>query len=233
MSMDKEDYKDIRHQYHPISGILHVSVIDIIKILAVSKDPRNYWKTLKNRLKATHLELVTKCNQLKMRSSDGKMYLTDTLDSDNCLLLIQQISPTQTGNFRKVFNQLQDKNKVLEDTEIELSTDNKEAKEIKIDLYKKKGLLIIQTLLAGADKNDISIIASCKNILIQSKIIQTQNTEVANYSTKEISFGKYMREVVLPEEIEVDKIETFYNHGLLEIHLPIADKSYTKIIKIR
>ena len=39
---------------------------------------RNYWKVLKNRLKEEGSQLVTNCNQLKMRSpKDGKRYSTD------------------------------------------------------------------------------------------------------------------------------------------------------------
>jgi hypothetical protein len=45
------------------------SVVDIIAILSQSKDARNYWKVLKNRLKNEGSEVVTKCNQLKMPAS--------------------------------------------------------------------------------------------------------------------------------------------------------------------
>ncbi|MDR1726114.1 MAG: Fic family protein [Bacteroidales bacterium] len=58
------------------------SVVDVIASLKISENPRNYWKVLKNRLKNSGSQLVTKCNQLKLTSSDGKKYLTDTLDMD-------------------------------------------------------------------------------------------------------------------------------------------------------
>ncbi len=233
MYMNKEVYKEIRHQFDPVSGVLYVSIVDIIKLLGVSTDPRNYWKTLKNRLKNTHLELVTECNQLKMRASDGKMYLTDTIDSDNCLQLIQHISPRRVIEFRKVFNQIQDDGRFFGYTEIELSTEDRNLHQIKLDLFKKNNVLIIYALLAGVEKNDISITVSCKNILIESKIIPPQNISKDAYTTSELVFGKYSREISLPEEIEIDKIETLYSHGLLEIRLPIWDKSYTRIIKIK
>lgn len=47
---------------------------------------------LKNRLKAEGSELVTKCNQLKMLASDGKLYLADTVDTNVMLQLVQSIS---------------------------------------------------------------------------------------------------------------------------------------------
>lgn len=233
MYMDKIDYKEIRHQFDHTSGVLYVSIVDIIKLLGVSTDPRNYWKTLKNRLKNTHLELVTKCNQLKMRANDGKMYLTDTTDSDNCLLLVQQISPNKVRECRKIFTDIQKDTQILEDKEIKLSTVERNSHQIKLDLFKRNNVFIINALLAGAEKNDISIIASSKNILIESKTMPPQNIKNGAYAISELMFGKYSREIDLPEEIEIEKIETFYSNGLLEIRLPILDKSYTRIIKVK
>ncbi len=56
------------------------SVVDIVGAITKSTNPNNYWKVFKSRLKKSAPELVTKCNQLKLISSDGKRYSTDTLD---------------------------------------------------------------------------------------------------------------------------------------------------------
>ena len=49
------------------------SVVDVIKALTESKNPRHYWAVLKSRLKEEGSELVTDCDQLKMRSSESKI----------------------------------------------------------------------------------------------------------------------------------------------------------------
>ena len=54
-------------------------VVDVVGILADSEYPRNYWKVLKHRLNKEGSELVTLCNQLKLKSGDGKEYETDTI----------------------------------------------------------------------------------------------------------------------------------------------------------
>lgn len=69
----------------------YFSVVDIIGILSGSSDPRNYWKVLKNRLNKEGSEVVTKCNQLKMRASDGKLYLTDVADVETIFRLVQSV----------------------------------------------------------------------------------------------------------------------------------------------
>ena len=56
------------------------SIVDVVGVLTDQPDiehARNYWKVLKHRLKKEGNESVTNCNQLKLRSSDGKSYKTD------------------------------------------------------------------------------------------------------------------------------------------------------------
>jgi len=52
----------------------YFSVIDVVGVLSESEDPKNYWKVLKHRLKKECAEAVTICNQLKLKSIDGKFY---------------------------------------------------------------------------------------------------------------------------------------------------------------
>ena len=49
----------------------YVSVVDIVRILTDSKNPRHYWNVLKGRLKDEGNETVTNCDQLKLKAQDG------------------------------------------------------------------------------------------------------------------------------------------------------------------
>jgi uncharacterized protein involved in high-affinity Fe2+ transport len=49
------------------------------------------FRNVKTRLKKEGSQLVTKCNQLKMLSSDGKYYKTDVADTEQIFRLIQSI----------------------------------------------------------------------------------------------------------------------------------------------
>ena len=76
------------------------SIIDIVAILTDSDNPRKYWSVLKTRLKKEGSELATNCSQLKMRSSDGKKYLTDVADTEQILRLIQSIPSKKAEPFK-------------------------------------------------------------------------------------------------------------------------------------
>ncbi len=81
----------VRRHWDEGKELWYFSIVDVISILSESIDGRNYWKVLKHRLKEEGSEVVTKCNQLKMRSADGKFYLTDVADTATLLRLIQSI----------------------------------------------------------------------------------------------------------------------------------------------
>ena len=77
-------------------------VVDIISALTESNNPRNYWNTLKRRMtEEEKSELYAKCVQLKMKSQkDGKSYLTDTLDTQGILRLIESIPSPKAEPFK-------------------------------------------------------------------------------------------------------------------------------------
>ena len=85
---------NIRRIYDDKTETWFFSVVDVVQALIEQPDyqaARNYWKVLKNRLVAEGSQLVTNCNQLKKRATDGKMRLTDVANAETLLRLIQSV----------------------------------------------------------------------------------------------------------------------------------------------
>lgn len=80
------------------------SVVDVVAVLTDQPDyqlARNYWKVLKSRLVKEGNQLVSNCNQLKMRSpKDGKRYKTDVADTEQILRIIQSIPSPKAEPFK-------------------------------------------------------------------------------------------------------------------------------------
>ena len=94
------EQKQVRSVWNSEREKWYFSIVDVVGILTNSQNPNNYWKVLKNRLKKEGSELVTKCNQLKMESSDGKFYKTDVADTEQLFRLIQSIPSPKAEPFK-------------------------------------------------------------------------------------------------------------------------------------
>ncbi|HBE90527.1 MAG: antirepressor [Candidatus Andersenbacteria bacterium RIFCSPHIGHO2_12_FULL_46_9] len=93
----------IRRHWDEDKELWYFSIVDVIAALTEQPDHKraqSYWTTLKNRLKQEGSEVVTKCDQLKMRASDGKYYLTDAADTEAMLRLIQSIPSPNAEPFK-------------------------------------------------------------------------------------------------------------------------------------
>ena len=100
------------------------SVLDVVAILTDQPDykkVRNYWKWLKNKLVAEGSQLVSHTNQLKMKSTDGKKYFTDVIDTEQVFRLVQSIPSKNAEPFKvwlaEVANQRLDQ---LQDPELSI-----------------------------------------------------------------------------------------------------------------
>jgi BRO family, N-terminal domain len=124
--------KQVRSIWSEEEDKWYFSVIDIISILTESERPRKYWSDLKSKLKKEGSELSEKIGQLKMKSEDGKMRITDIADTEQLFRLIQSIPSPKAEPFKlwiaKVARERMDE---IEDPEIGI--------ERLLETYLKKG----------------------------------------------------------------------------------------------
>lgn len=79
------------------------SALDIIGALTSQTDytkNRNYWKWLKNKLNQEGSEVVSITNQLKLKAPDGKLRITDVLDTHQIFRIIQSIPSKKAEPFK-------------------------------------------------------------------------------------------------------------------------------------
>jgi BRO family, N-terminal domain len=95
--------QQVRTAWDEQSEMWWFSVLDIITILtdqADYKKVRSYWKWLKIRLKTEGSEVVSITNQLKLKAPDGKMRLTDVIDTEQVFRIIQSIPSKKAEPFK-------------------------------------------------------------------------------------------------------------------------------------
>ncbi|MCI9110528.1 MAG: phage antirepressor protein [Bacilli bacterium] len=93
--------KEIRSIWDDEKEEYYFSVVDVISVLTESKIPRRYWTDLKNKLVEEGSQLYENIVQLKMKSKkDGKNYLTDVLDTEGILRLIESVPSPNAEPFK-------------------------------------------------------------------------------------------------------------------------------------
>ena len=78
----------------------YFSVVDVVGVLTNSNIPKRYWSDLKKRLTDEGSELYEKIVRLKLKAQDGKMRITDTLDTKGILRLIESIPSPKAEPFK-------------------------------------------------------------------------------------------------------------------------------------
>ena len=86
------DGKTIRRVYDEKTETWWFSVIDVVQVLTDSENARDYWFTMKLRVKSEDgSELSTLCRQLKLPAADGKQRLTDVANAESLLRIVQSV----------------------------------------------------------------------------------------------------------------------------------------------
>lgn len=79
----------------------YFSVVDVVGVLTDSENPRRYLSDLKRKLKKEGSEVYENIVQLKLKSADGKMRLTDVATSEQMFRIIQSIPSPKAEPFKQ------------------------------------------------------------------------------------------------------------------------------------
>lgn len=134
----------------------YFSIVDVVAVLTDAKDydtARNYWKVTKKRLNDEGSQLVTDCNQLKLKSpKDGKRYKTDVATAEQLFRVIQSIPSPKAEPFKLWLAQV-GRERIEETIDPELTIDRA------LETYQKKGYStdwIHQRLLSIRVRNELT-----------------------------------------------------------------------------
>ncbi len=91
--------------------------------------------------------------------------------------------------------------------------------QLMIDLYQTEDDLFLQAPIAGVEPEDLEIEFERDTLTIKGER-KNPAPEDADFITKECYWGKFSRQIILPVEIDPNKIEASFQKGILIIKLP-------------
>ena len=111
--------------------------------------------------------------------------------------------------------------------------DDYEEGQLSIDVYQTDKAIIVKSTIAGVRTEDIDISINNDMLTIRGKREMNEEIKEENYLYKECYWGSFSRSVILPVEIEEDKIDALLENGVLTIILPKSKSSKHISIKVK
>jgi HSP20 family protein len=87
----------------------------------------------------------------------------------------------------------------------------------RLETYRKDNEYIVRLDLPGVDPKDVHVQAEGSVLSVSGE----RKTEQQGGGYRETFFGKFERRIALPQGVEPDKIVARYEHGVLEIQVPL------------
>jgi len=89
-----------------------------------------------------------------------------------------------------------------------------------VDMFERKGQLVIRADLPGLAKEDVKIEITDSDITIEGQRKSEKEEKKEGYYRSERSYGSFRRTLPLPEGVKTDRAKASFKDGLLEIEMP-------------
>ncbi len=104
--------------------------------------------------------------------------------------------------------------------------------QLSVDVYEDGDDIVIKSTIAGIKSEDIDISINNEMITIKGRRQQSDSVTEDNYYYQECYWGGFSRSIILPVEIQADKVDASLKNGVLKIILPKAKKSKSVSVKV-
>jgi HSP20 family protein len=91
----------------------------------------------------------------------------------------------------------------------------------------------LRVALPGVNPDEVQITAQGNTLTISGEHEASEDNEQADYLLREFSFKRFERTVILPEGVDVGKINAEYGNGVVEITAPLSETALPRRIEIK
>lgn len=93
------------------------------------------------------------------------------------------------------------------------------------DVYETEDALVVKMAISGVRSEDISVTITGDTLTISGKRQDSSNHKKLCFYLMEIRYGYFERSIVLPKNIDANRIEASYKDGFLQITIPKAEEA--------
>jgi HSP20 family protein len=99
-----------------------------------------------------------------------------------------------------------------------------------VEIYEAPGELVLLADLPGVSKENLELDVDDGTLTIHAK---AEHTVPGEPIYREYELGSFFRQFELSDEIDTDKIKAEMKHGVLMLHLPMAEKAKPKQVEVK
>ena len=102
-----------------------------------------------------------------------------------------------------------------------------------VDIEESNGNLVVKAELPGMKKDDIKVSVHDNVLSVSGERRQEKETKEKTFHRVERYYGKFMRSIALPKEVNADTIKATYKDGVLNITLQKPESMKPKDIDVK
>lgn len=111
--------------------------------------------------------------------------------------------------------------------------DLEEEGQLAVDVFQDRDNVIIKSTIAGVEPEDVDITFDNDMITIRGKRHQDSQVREDDYFYQECYWGSFSRSIILPVEVDSEKIQATIRNGVLTISLPKIKNQKESHIQVR
>jgi len=110
--------------------------------------------------------------------------------------------------------------------------EEEEEGELLVDVYQEGNNVVIRSTVAGVRPEDIDIDINNDMITIRGKRKESSVIDEGDYFYKECYWGSFSRSIILPCEVQANKVKAALKDGVLTVVLPKSLKEKTVKVNV-
>ncbi len=102
----------------------------------------------------------------------------------------------------------------------------------RLDIIDRDKELFVRGELPGVEKDDIEVTIAGNRLLIEAEREFEEEDKKEEFYRHELGYGKFIRTIALPEEVDVESVHAELKDGILEITLPKVRAAERHTVKV-
>jgi HSP20 family protein len=93
-----------------------------------------------------------------------------------------------------------------------------------IEVFEREGEIVLRADLPGLRPEDVEVEVEQDQLVIRGERRQEQRQEEQGFFRSERNYGTFFRALTLPEGVDPEQIQARFEHGVLEVHVPVPQQ---------